>query len=130
MDVALNLKRTLARMKIFALLCCPASFQICFRQTVPPENTAARAATRLGSKAACGKPGNPFPPPTFSKPGGTGLCVVHGREWSRRRDPEPDRPRAATEGVAPAELNEGNKLLLDRLSALGPKIKLEIANGI
>ena len=34
------------------------------------------------------------------------------------------------EGVPPAEWNAGNKLLLDHLLALDPKIKLEIANSL
>jgi len=33
-------------------------------------------------------------------------------------------------GAAPAEWNAGNKLLLDHLLALDPKIKLEIANSL
>jgi serpin B len=117
-------------MKIFALLCCLLVSRFASAQTVPPENTAARACNAFGFKLLAETRKSLPAANVFQSPVGLAFAlsmVGNGAEGETRNQ----IARALQlEGVAPAELNEGNKLLLDRLSALDPKIKLEIANGI
>ena len=117
-------------MKIFALLCCLIVLGIASAQPLPPENKAARACNAFGFKLLAETRKALPAANVFQSPVGLAFAlsmVENGAEGETRNQIALALQQG---GVAPADLNEANKLLLDRLSALDPKIKLEIANGI
>jgi serpin B len=121
-------------MKTFDLLCGLIISQSAFAQPAPGTNptlvNAARADNAFGFKLLAetrkAQPGGNV----FQSTVGLALALDMAGNGARG---ETLRQMAATlqkEGSPPAEWNAGNRLLLDHLLGLDPKITLEIANSV
>jgi serpin B len=117
---------------ILALLGCGMVSQIAFAQPAasPALDRTARADNAFGfkllaetRKAAPG--GN-----VFQSPVGMALALAMAGNGARGQTLQQIAATLQLPGVAPEEWNAGNKLLLDHLLGLDPKIKLEIANSL
>src|SRR5208283_1571165 len=66
----------------------------------------------------------------FQSPVGMALALAMAGNGARGQTLQEMAGTLHLAGVAPAEWNAGNKMLLDHLLALDPKITLEIANSL
>ncbi len=108
------------------LLCLLASG---VRGAVEPES-AARAYNRFGFELLAQARKSGAGTNLFLSPAGLAFALSMVQNGARS---ETLRQMALTlhvADIAPADLNTANKALLDRLTSLDPKLKLEIANGL
>jgi serpin B len=107
--------------------------ELSFAQAAPGTNPAERAARadnafgfKLLAETRKALPGRNV----FQSPVGMALALAMAANGAGGQTLRQMAATLQVPGVAPAEWNAGNKLLLDHLLALDPKIKLEIANGL
>ncbi len=118
--------------KILAMLTCWIASQSAFAQPAanPALDRAARADNAFGfkllSETRKALPGGNV----FQSPVGMALALAMAGNGAQGQTLQQMAATLQLPGLAPGEWNVGNKLLLDHLLALDPKIKLEIANSL
>ena len=120
-------------MKIIILLGLLMVPELSFAQAAPgttPAERAARADNAFGFKLLAETRKALPSRNVFQSPVGMALALAMAGNGAGGQTLRQMAGTLQLPGVAPAEWNAGNKLLLDHLLALDPKIKLEIANGL
>jgi serpin B len=120
-------------MKTIILLACLIAPELASAQALPAANPAERAARadnafgfKLLAETRKALPGRNV----FQSPVGMALALAMAGNGARGQTLQQMAGTLHLAGVAPAEWNAGNKMLLDHLLALDPKITLEIANSL